>query len=194
MEDKLLQKENESKNWPSKIFYQLQEVLYYSLLYYGSGVKRPFWPHSGWQQNQQFFPLWKSQASWSRAGLAMVPFFSGSTLPNPSCYLVVSGCWAQQLQIKSTANRRFDDLTSHPPLSSFKLCYGFYVRENQRPLLEAFPVRSGHETWIQRALQHFQHCFLIPSAWSLRFGEWTAELEWFGLIIHKSSDCVRDHR
>lgn len=109
-------------------------------------------------------------ASWSRTGLAMVPLFSGSILPKPLdldaiwCYLFVSGCWrAQQLQTKSTAKRSrvSSRLTLRSTHSNSVTAY-FCERESTA-------AGSGYETCIQSALQHFQHCFLIPLAW-IEFG------------------------
>lgn len=111
-------------------------------------------------------------ASWSRAGLAMVPFFSGSILPKPLdldaifLYLVV-----EELN-SSKPNQLQKGVASHvsPSVQLIQtlLWHGWFVRENQRPL-GAFPDGSCYETCIQSALQHFQHCFLIPLAW-IEFG------------------------
>ena len=162
-------KETESKHWPCNDILSTPGRLYYSLLYYGSGVKRPFWPHRRILVTR-----------WSRHGPPLFGFNIAKTF-GFGCYMMLSFCiW---LLKSSTAPNQINCkkesrlLTSHPPFNSFKLCYGLFLWEringrwvwlwNLHPKrTPAFPALFSHPLGVDWVWQ-----------WILRSWSWI-DLNW----------------
>ena len=148
-------KETESKHWPCNDILSTPGRLYYSLLYYGSGVKRPFWPHRRILVTR-----------WSRYG---PPSFRVQYCQNLWIWMLYDAIFLYLVveELNSSKPNQLQKGVASPHVSpSVQLIQTLlrliFVRESTA-------AGSGYETCIQSALQHFQHCFLIPLAW-IEFG------------------------